>query len=136
MRALEEIEWKAETSFREGVKRYVEWVRSSTRAPDPIPGKRPSLNGNDHAAGALLAGASRSEERPPRVLVLTADIGEGHDLPARIIKADLEEEIPDVEVEVANGLDAMGRICASVAAQRLARSPSAGCRGCSTSSTG
>ena len=113
-RALEEIEWKAETSFREGVKRYVEWVRSSTRAPDPIPGKRPSLNGNDHAAGALLAGASRSEERPPRVLILTADIGEGHDLPARIIKADLEEEIPDVEVEVANGLDGMGRICASV----------------------
>ena len=89
-------------------------MRSSTRAPDPIPGKRPSLNGNDHAAGALLAGASRSEERPPRVLILTADIGEGHDLPARIIKADLEEEIPDVEVEVANGLDGMGRICASV----------------------
>ena len=39
-RALEEIGWKAETSFREGVKKYVEWVRSSTRAPDPIPGKR------------------------------------------------------------------------------------------------
>ena len=28
------------------------------------------------------------------MLVLTADIGEGHDLPARIIKADLEEEVP------------------------------------------
>jgi UDP-glucose 4-epimerase len=113
-RALDEIDWKAQTSFREGVRKYVEWVRGSTRAPDPIPGKRPSLNGNDHAAGALLAGASRSEERPPRVLVLTADIGEGHDLPARIIKADLEEEIPNVEVEIANGLDAMGKICASV----------------------
>jgi UDP-glucose 4-epimerase len=113
-RALDEIDWKAQTSFREGVRKYVEWVRGSTRAPDPVPGKRPSLNGNDHAAGALLAGASRSEERPPRVLVLTADIGEGHDLPARIIKADLEEEIPNVEVEIANGLDAMGRICASV----------------------
>jgi UDP-glucose 4-epimerase len=113
-RALDEIDWKAQTSFREGVRKYVEWVRGSTRAPDPIPGKRPSLNGNDHAAGALLAGASRSEERPPRVLVLTADIGEGHDLPARIIKADLEEEIPNVDVEIANGLDAMGRICASV----------------------
>jgi UDP-N-acetylglucosamine:LPS N-acetylglucosamine transferase len=48
------------------------------------------------------------------VLVLTADIGEGHDLPARIIKADLEEEIPNVDVEVANGLDGMGKICASV----------------------
>jgi UDP-glucose 4-epimerase len=113
-RALDEIGWKAETSFREGVKKYVEWVRSSTRAPDPIPGKKPSLNGNDHAAGALLAGAAREEERPPRVLVLTADIGEGHDLPARIIKADLEEEIPDAEVTIENGLEAMGKISASV----------------------
>ena len=94
-RALEELGWKAETSFREGVRKYVEWVRGTTRPPDPIPGKQPSLNGNDHAAGALLAGAARAEERPPRVLVLTADIGEGHDLPARIIKADLEEEVPE-----------------------------------------
>ncbi len=113
-RALAELGWKAKTNFREGVRKYVEWVRNTTRPPDPIPGKRPSLNGNDHAAGALLAGANRSEERPPRVLVLTADIGEGHDLPARMIKADLEEEVPGVEVEIANGLDAMGKICAAV----------------------
>ncbi|HXS47664.1 MAG TPA: NAD-dependent epimerase/dehydratase family protein [Solirubrobacterales bacterium] len=114
-RALEEIDWKADTSFREGVRRYVEWVRSSTRAPDPVPGKKPSLNGNGHAAGALLAGTAGSEEHPPRVLVLTADIGEGHDLPARIIKADLEQEIPGADVEIANGLEAMGRISSSVA---------------------
>jgi UDP-glucose 4-epimerase len=113
-RALEELGWKADTSFREGVRKYVEWVRCSTRPPDPIPGKRPSLNGNDHAAGALLAGATREEERPPRVLVLTADIGEGHDLPARIIKADLEEEVPGVEVEIENGLEAMGKVSAVV----------------------
>jgi UDP-glucose 4-epimerase len=113
-RALQELDWKAETSFREGVRKYVEWVRCSTRAPDPIPGKRPSLNGNDHAAGALLAGASRLEEREPRVLILTADIGEGHDLPARIIKADLEEEVPSAEVEIANGLEAMGRLLSAV----------------------
>ena len=48
------------------------------------------------------------------MLVLTADIGEGHDLPARIIKADLEEEVPGAEVEIANGLDGMGKICAAV----------------------
>jgi UDP-glucose 4-epimerase len=113
-RALEELDWKAETSFKDGVRQYVEWVRVTTRPPDPVPGKRPSLNGNDHAAGALLAGASRREELPPRVLVLTADIGEGHDLPARIIKADLEEEVPGAEVEIENGLEAMGRISASV----------------------
>jgi UDP-glucose 4-epimerase len=113
-RALEELNWKAETSFKEGVRKYVEWVRSSTRPPDPVPGKRPSLNGNEHAAGALLAGASRFEEREPRVLILSADIGEGHDLPARIIKADLEEAHPDAVVEIENGLEAMGKLAASV----------------------
>jgi UDP-glucose 4-epimerase len=113
-RALVELGWKAETTFKEGVRRYVEWVRSSTRPPDPVPGKKPSLNGNEHAAGALLAGASRFEEREPRVLVLTADIGEGHDLPARIIKADLEAEMPEATIEIANGLEAMGRIFAAV----------------------
>jgi UDP-glucose 4-epimerase len=113
-RALAELGWKADTSFKEGVRKYVEWVRSSTRPPDPVPGKRPSLNGNEHAAGALLAGAARFEERGPRVLILSADIGEGHDLPARVIKADLEEEYPTAEVEIENGLEAMGKLAASV----------------------
>jgi UDP-glucose 4-epimerase len=113
-RALEELGWQAETSFREGVRKYVEWVRCSTRPPDPIPGKRPSLNGNEHAAGALLAGAAGTEERPPRVLVLTADIGEGHDLPARMIKEDVEKEIAGAEVEVVNCLEAMSRVYAAI----------------------
>jgi UDP-glucose 4-epimerase len=109
-RALDELGWEARTSFKEGVRRYVEWVRGTTRPPDPVPGTRPSMNGNEATAGALLAGAARFEEREPRVLVLTADIGEGHDLPARMIKADLEAEAPDAKVEIANGLEAMGRI--------------------------
>jgi UDP-glucose 4-epimerase len=113
-RALRELGWKADTTFREGVRRYVEWVRGSIRAPDPVPGTKPTLNGNGHAAGALLAGAARSEERPPRVLILTADIGEGHDLPARMIKADIEEEVPGTEVEIVNGLEAMGRIVTGI----------------------
>ncbi|HEX7246081.1 MAG TPA: NAD-dependent epimerase/dehydratase family protein [Solirubrobacterales bacterium] len=113
-RALAELGWKAETSFKEGVRRYVEWVRGTTRPPDPVPGKKPSLNGNEHAAGALLAGAAGREDRPPRVLVLTADIGEGHDLPARMIKAELEQEIPGAEAEVVDGLKAMGRIVTAV----------------------
>jgi UDP-glucose 4-epimerase len=113
-RALAELGWKAETSFKEGVRKYVEWVRGTTRPPDPIPGKKPSLNGNEHAAGALLAGAARFEEREPRVLVLTADIGEGHDLPARIIKADIEEELPEAKVEIDNGLEAMGKLLSMI----------------------
>lgn len=113
-RALDELGWKAETSFKEGVRKYVEWVRCTTRPPDPVPGTRPSMNGNEHAAGALLSGAARFEEREPRVLILTADIGEGHDLPARMIKADLEAEAPDATIEIANGLEAMGRLHAAV----------------------
>jgi UDP-N-acetylglucosamine:LPS N-acetylglucosamine transferase len=113
-RALAELGWRAETSFKDGVRKYVEWVRSSTRPPDPVPGKRPSMNGNEHAAGALLAGASRFEEREPRVLILSADIGEGHDLPARIIKEDLEAEYPEAEVIIENGLEAMGKLAAGV----------------------
>jgi UDP-glucose 4-epimerase len=113
-RALSELGWKAGTSFKEGVRKYVEWVRGTTRPPDPVPGKKPSMNGNDHAAGALLAGAAGRENRPPRVLVLTADIGEGHDLPARMIKAEVEGEIPGAEVEIADGLKAMGRILTAV----------------------
>ena len=108
-RALAELGWKAETSFKEGVRKYVEWVTSTTRPPDPVPGTRPSMNGNEHAAGALLAGATRAEDREAHVLILTADIGEGHDLPARMIKADLEAEDPEAKVEIANGLEAMGR---------------------------
>jgi UDP-glucose 4-epimerase len=118
VRALEEIDWKAETSFREGVRRYVEWVRNTTRPPDPIPSLTPVLshNGNGRAPGSLLEGASEETgERPPRVLVLTADIGEGHDLPARMIKDDVEREIPGATVEIVDGLKAMGRISSSVA---------------------
>jgi UDP-glucose 4-epimerase len=114
VRALDELGWKAETPFKDGVRQYVEWVRCTTRPPDPIPGTKPSMNGNDHASGALLSGAARFETRPPKVLILSADIGEGHDLPARIIKADLEQEVPGTEVQIDNGLEAMGKLSATV----------------------
>jgi UDP-glucose 4-epimerase len=120
-RALQEIDWRAETSFREGVRRYVEWVRHTTRPPDPVPGLKPVLshngNGSDNgrAPGALLEGVEGSAGRSPRVLVLSADIGEGHDLPARMIKADVEREIPGATVEIVDGLQEMGRICSAVA---------------------
>jgi processive 1,2-diacylglycerol beta-glucosyltransferase len=44
-----------------------------------------------------------------RVLILTASVGEGHDLPARLLAERLSEEAEDVEVVVADGLRAMGR---------------------------
>ncbi len=44
-----------------------------------------------------------------RVLILTATVGEGHDLPARTLAAQLREESPDSEVVTEDGLRAMGR---------------------------
>jgi processive 1,2-diacylglycerol beta-glucosyltransferase len=44
-----------------------------------------------------------------RVLILTASVGEGHDLPARTLADQLREEAPEVEVVVEDGLAAMGR---------------------------
>ncbi len=44
-----------------------------------------------------------------RVLILTASIGEGHDLPARTLAAQLLAEAPGTEVVIEDGLAAMGR---------------------------
>ena len=90
----------------------------ASRRPQPRPVAWPGtpkvpLNG-DRAPTALLAGSEKAEEEPTRVLVLTADIGEGHDLPARIIAAEVEQEIPGSEVEIANGLAAMGHLLHAV----------------------
>jgi processive 1,2-diacylglycerol beta-glucosyltransferase len=46
----------------------------------------------------------------PRVLILTASIGEGHDLPARTLTDQLRAERPDAEVVVEDGLAAMGKV--------------------------
>jgi processive 1,2-diacylglycerol beta-glucosyltransferase len=45
-----------------------------------------------------------------RVLILTASVGEGHDLPARTLADQLREECPGVEVVTEDGLQVMGKI--------------------------
>jgi UDP-N-acetylglucosamine:LPS N-acetylglucosamine transferase len=44
-----------------------------------------------------------------RVLILTASVGEGHDLPARTLANQLRAEAPSVEVVTEDGLRVMGR---------------------------
>jgi UDP-N-acetylglucosamine:LPS N-acetylglucosamine transferase len=44
----------------------------------------------------------------PRVLILSASIGEGHDLPARVLADGLRQECPGVHVRIEDGLSAMG----------------------------
>ena len=51
---------------------------------------------------------------PPRVLIVTASVGEGHDLPARTLADQLRDERPDVEIVVEDGLAAMGRAVTAV----------------------
>lgn len=53
----------------------------------------------------MAAGATA---RPPRVLVLSAAIGAGHDLPAKVLIADLLERRPEARATMADGLRAMG----------------------------
>ncbi len=53
---------------------------------------------------------------PPRILILTASVGEGHDLPARTLAAQLRGEQPGVDVLIEDCLPAMGRLVAAVSA--------------------
>jgi UDP-N-acetylglucosamine:LPS N-acetylglucosamine transferase len=47
---------------------------------------------------------------PPRVLIFSADIGEGHDLPARLLSEGIRARVPDAEVTIVDSLRAAGRI--------------------------
>lgn len=51
----------------------------------------------------------------PRVLILTASIGEGHDLPARVLADGLRAADPDGAVQIVDGVRAMGRFLDAVA---------------------
>jgi UDP-N-acetylglucosamine:LPS N-acetylglucosamine transferase len=52
----------------------------------------------------------------PRVLILTASVGEGHDLPARTLAAQIALEAPGAEVVTADGLEPMGRLITAISA--------------------
>ena len=97
-RAREELGWTASTPFAEGVRRYVEWRREQAAASELEAG--PPL---------ALAGEPDVEACPRKILIVSADIGEGHDLPAREVAREFREEDPDAQVTIVNGLPAMGR---------------------------
>ncbi len=73
----------------------------ATSAPQPRP--------PEPRVGSVLVADLRRSDRPVRVLIVSADIGEGHDAPARAIAADLRAECPSAHVTIANGLAEMGR---------------------------
>ena len=97
VRAREELGWTASTPFHDGVRRYVDWRREQSAATE--------LEG---APPLASAGELEVEACPRKILIVSADIGEGHDLPARQIAREFKEEDPEVQVSVVNGLPAMG----------------------------
>jgi processive 1,2-diacylglycerol beta-glucosyltransferase len=64
----------------------------------------------EHGDAADGGAAAKSQGRRPRVLILTTDIGEGHDLPARELAAGIAEECPGAEVRVVDGVEEMGHL--------------------------
>ncbi len=96
-RAERELGWTARTPFSEGVRRYVEWRRDqAARAAEC------------EAASVIPAGEPDMEARPRQILIISADIGEGHDLPARAVAREFRDEDPDANISIVNGLPAMG----------------------------
>jgi UDP-glucose 4-epimerase len=96
-RAKAELGWTAATPFAAGVRKYVEWRLERAEAA-----KR------DGDAVVIPAGEPDTEAQPRKVLIISADIGEGHDLPARAVAREFHDEEPDAQVSIVNGLPAMG----------------------------
>ncbi len=98
-RALRELGWSAATPFSEGVRRYVDW-----RVAQEAEGSE------REAAEVIPAGEPDAESRPRQILIISADIGEGHDLPARAVAREFRDEDPDAQISIVNGLPAMGPV--------------------------
>ncbi len=102
-RARRELGWTAATPFSEGVRRYVEWRREQA-----------ALASERESTTVIPAGEPDAEAKPRQVLIISADIGEGHDLPARAVAREFSDEDPDAQISVVNGLPAMGPVLTKV----------------------
>ncbi len=96
-RAERELGWTAATPFSVGVRKYIEWRHDQA-----------NLAKRDEDAAVIPAGEPDEEAKPRQVLIISADIGEGHDLPARAVAREFHDEEPDAQVSIVNGLPAMG----------------------------
>src|SRR5438270_13171898 len=86
----------------ECVVRYVAWRREQ------------AAKATAHEVDVIPAGEPDAESRPRQVLIISADIGEGHDLPARAVAREFRDEDPDAHVSIVNGLPAMGAVLTKV----------------------
>jgi nucleoside-diphosphate-sugar epimerase/UDP-N-acetylglucosamine:LPS N-acetylglucosamine transferase len=102
-RALRELEWSASTPFSDGVAKYIEWRLENEKAKAIA-----------EDAAVIPAGEPDTESQPRKILIISADIGEGHDLPARAVMREFHDEDPDAQVSIVNGLPAMGPVLTKV----------------------
>ncbi|HEY3727967.1 MAG TPA: NAD-dependent epimerase/dehydratase family protein [Solirubrobacteraceae bacterium] len=102
-RAERELGWTAATPFSEGVRRYVDWRLAQVKEQAHV-----------QEAAVIPAGEPDAESKPRQVLIISADIGEGHDLPARAVAREFRDEDPDAQVSIVNGLPAMGMILTKI----------------------
>jgi UDP-glucose 4-epimerase len=102
-RAERELGWTAATPFSEGVRRYIDWRHEQAQAAK-----------QEEEAAVIPAGEPDAEAKPRQVLIISADIGEGHDLPARAVAREFRDEDPDANISIVNGLPAMGPILTKV----------------------
>src|SRR5439155_8057906 len=79
-RAESELGWTAATPFAEGVRKYVEWRREQA-----------ALAASGEAEAVIPAGEPDAEAKPRQVLIISADIGEGHDLPAGAVAREVKD---------------------------------------------
>ncbi len=99
LRAERELGWTAATPFSEGVRRYVEWRLENEK-----------VKASAEEAAVIPAGEPDAESRPRQILIVSADIGEGHDLPARAVMREFHDEDADAQISIVNGLPAMGPV--------------------------
>ncbi len=101
-RARKELGWTAATPFADGVHKYIDWRLAQVGAA------------KEKETAVIPAGEPDAEAKPRQVLIISADIGEGHDLPARAVAREFKDEDPDAQVSIVNGLPAMGPILTKV----------------------
>ncbi len=102
-RAEQELGWIAATPFSEGVRKYIDWRFEQAQSKAEV-----------EEAAVIPAGEPDAESKPRQVLIISADIGEGHDLPARAVAREFRDEDPDANISIVNGLPAMGPILTKV----------------------
>jgi UDP-glucose 4-epimerase len=102
-RAREELSWSAATPFSEGVRRYVAWRHEQA-----------AKTAAQEEQAIIPAGEPDAEAKPRQILIISADIGEGHDLPARAVAREFKDEDPDAQISIVNGLPAMGPVLTRV----------------------